>query len=766
LRPTSSALLAALQRRPKSLVLGFTAAILIAVGAVQAADLWWRREQMVDTAGARAVNLSRVVAEYVRDSFAVTDTSLRQLAIHGRRVGGPSAPAQAWDPILAAAKVSLAGSGSITVTDATGRIVHSTQRAIVGQSRRDNYIFKQLSASDRDTLVVDRPFLTVLEPKRYVIPLGRRLTSDTGAFDGMVVATVIPDTYREFFRTVNVGDHGIIWVFHPDGVVLFREPSSANPINQPAAANPVLQAALHTSAGGLVDAPFDANGPRFVSGYRTLETPPLIVAVSLNLNDVLADWRHQREITSLAFIVLTVTFSGIVLVLFRQVNARIQVERALSEVQQLESTRLREANEKLAETLEREQRARREVEAASYLKDEFLMTISHELRTPLTAIYGWVRLLSGERMTPEQQARALAAVERNARAQTRLIDDLLDVSRAISGKLQIDARPANLADVLLAAVETLGPALEAKRIQFQSQLDPELTIPVDADRLQQVVWNLLSNAIKFTPEGGTVELRLCRNGSQVEIAVIDSGTGIEPDFLPYVFERFRQGDAGSRRRYGGMGLGLAIVRHLVELHGGTVRAESDGYGKGSTFRIFLPARDVRRAMAEEQPAASKDLAIAPPARLDGTRILIVDDDPDARELFSSILGRAGALVSAVSSVSEAMRSLADEMVDVIVSDIEMPIEDGYQLLERIVSAYGSNGGRPIAIAVTAYARNVDKRRALDAGFHCHFAKPVEPSALVATISSLVNGKSDPLSSLAASPARAGSASADASADQP
>ena len=744
LRPTPSALLAALQRRPKSLVLGFTASILIAVGALQAMDLWWRRGQTIATAGVRAANLSTVLSEYVRDSFAVTDTSLRQLAIHGRRVGGPLAGAEMWDPILAAAKVSLVGSGSITVTDATGRIVHSTQRAIVGQSRRDNYLFKRLATTDRDELVVDRPFLSAVDPKRFVIPLGRRLTTETGAFDGIVVATVVPDTYRDFFRTVDVGHHGVIWVFHPEGVVLFREPSPDNPINESAQGNSILTIAQRTGGTGFVNEPLETGGPTFVNGYRLTTTPPLVVAISLSLEDILEDWRHQRRISSLAFGALGLTFAGIVLVLFRQVNARITVERALIDVQRLESERLRDANDKLEETLEREQRARREVEAASYLKDEFLMTVSHELRTPLTAIYGWVRLLSGERMTREQQTRALAAVERNARTQTRLIDDLLDVSRAISGKLRIEARPTNVADVLLAAVETLGPALEAKRIRFQANLDPEVTIPVDSDRLQQVVWNLLSNAIKFTPECGTVELRLKRAGSQVEVAVTDSGSGIEADFLPHVFERFRQGDAGTRRRYGGMGLGLAIVRHLVELHGGTVTAESDGYGKGSTFRILLPARPIVQASPEAAPM-DQETATVPADRLDGVRALVVDDDADARDLFASILTQAGALVETASSTAEAMRVLGQQPVDVIVSDIEMPDADGYQFLQRAqITSLGAQLPSPVAVAVTAYARSVDRRRALEAGFQRYLAKPIEPSELVAAIASLVNGRPERL----------------------
>jgi signal transduction histidine kinase len=298
---------------------------------------------------------------------------------------------------------------------------------------------------------------------------------------------------------------------------------------------------------------------------------------------------------------LTFTLAGLVLVALRQMQARVDVERELVEVQRLESSRLRDANEQLAAALEREQRARRESEAASYLKDEFLMTVSHELRTPLNAIYGWVRLLAAGDLSPEQRARALATVERNTRVQTRLIDDLLDVSRVISGRLRLDARPVNLADVAAAAVETVRPALEAKSIRFESSVDPNVgSIVVDPDRLQQILWNLLSNAIKFTPEGGRVRLSIARVQGTVEIVVSDTGVGMPPEFLPHAFERFRQADAGARRRYGGLGLGLAIVRHLVELHGGTVSAESAGEGQGSTFRVVLPALTAPADAAQAQ----------------------------------------------------------------------------------------------------------------------------------------------------------------------
>jgi signal transduction histidine kinase len=561
------------------------------VATLQVVHLNGSRRRALDDGKTRAGNLATVLSEYVRGSFAVADASLRQLVIHARRVGGARASAEAWDPILAAAKASLAGSGSITVIDRDGRIVHSTQSAIVGSSRRDNYIFKRLSTAERDELVVDRPFLTVVDPRQYVIPIGRRLTTDEGRFDGIVVSVLFPERYRDFFRTPDVGQAGITWVFHPEGVVLFREPSATNPINEAAADNPILLSALRSGTDGIVNGPVHPGGPSLVSAYKPVGEPPLVVGVSLNRDELLTDWYRQRRSAALALSAFAFALGCMVFVVFREMDARLRAERDLMEVQHLEAERLRNTNEALEHALESEQKARREIEEASYLKDEFLMTVSHELRTPLTAIYGWVRVLISKEMTREQQLRALSAVERNAIAQTRLIDDLLDVSRAIVGRLRIEARMVNLAHVLDDAIETLLPAMTAKSIKFTGRIKADME-PVFADpvRLQQIVWNLLSNAIKFTPEEGRVELRASRVGAHVEIAVRDSGAGIPAEFLPYVFERFRQAEAGTRRRYGGLGLGLAIARHLAELHGGTITVDSAGEGEGSTFRVFLPLK--------------------------------------------------------------------------------------------------------------------------------------------------------------------------------
>ena len=599
-----SRIAAVFRRRPKFNIIAFTLTVLIAVATLEIVDLWWRRARALSIAEMRANNMAIVLAEYIRGSFASADAALRQLQLHGRRVGGSSAPKEDWEPMLASAKAALPESGSLTVTDAAGLIKHSTQRAIVGLSRSDEVVFKQLAAATADELIVGLPFPALTTPVQYIVPVGRRLVTATGAFDGTVVASVIPERYRAFFETITVGSEGTISVLHPagDGVVLFRAPSANNPINEPVRDNVLLTLGRERSAG-VFHGPLTPGGPHVISAYRTVGTPPLIVAVSLSERDVLGDWRSERRVAAAAFGALTLALALIVVVLFRTVNARERVERELAAVQRLEAERLRDANERLAAALEREQRARKEIETASYLKDEFLMTVSHELRTPLTAIYGWARVLGARELPKEEQARAIAAIERNAHAQTRLIDDLLDVSRAISGKLRLEPRTIDVADVVRAAIETVGPAMAAKRIRFEAEYDPQTPpIVADPDRLQQIVWNLLSNATKFTPEHGAVRLRVSHAAPFVEISVTDTGSGIDPEFLPHVFERFRQADVGSRRRYGGLGLGLAIVRHLAELHGGTVSAESPGRDCGATFRVRLPVRPDTKP-AESAPAA-------------------------------------------------------------------------------------------------------------------------------------------------------------------
>jgi PAS domain S-box-containing protein len=405
----------------------------------------------------------------------------------------------------------------------------------------------------------------------------------------------------------------------------------------------------------------------------------------------------------------------------------------------------RRAEQERLQLLDEMRRAWKEAEAASRSKDEFLATVSHELRTPLNAILGWAQILE---LTPddgEKRARGLQAIHRNAKAQAQLIDDLLDLSRIVSGKMRLDVRTVDLVPVLEAAVEAVRPAAEARQIRLQRVLDP-LAGPItgDADRLRQVVWNLLSNAVKFTPKGGRVELRLERANSHVEIVVADSGIGISPEFLPQVFDRFRQFDASASRSHGGLGLGLAIVRHLVELHGGTVEVHSPGLEQGSTFVVALPVAIARLDAPERRvhPAAEETVAACredPALNLRGIRVLIVDDEPDARETLQEILEHCDAEVLAVGSAGEALRELERFKPHVLLSDIGMPGEDGYALIRRVRELPPERGGRIPAAALTAFARSEDRRKALLAGYQMHVPKPVEINELATVVATLARG---------------------------
>jgi PAS domain S-box-containing protein len=413
---------------------------------------------------------------------------------------------------------------------------------------------------------------------------------------------------------------------------------------------------------------------------------------------------------------------------------------ALTVIQDITEQKLAEAERN--QMLEREQTLRAKAEEASRLKDEFLATVSHELRTPLTSILGWAHLLRTGPFTAGEAANALEIIERNARAQSQLIDDLLDVSRIITGKLRVDLRHVDPISFVEAAIEAVRPAAEAKGIRVQKIMDTGVSsVSGDPGRLQQVIWNLLSNAIKFTARGGNVQVRLERVNSHIEIAVSDTGAGITPEFLPHVFDRFRQADQRTTRKYGGMGLGLSIVRHLVELHGGTVRAESTGEGQGAVFTVLLPVAPVYQAAIQGgrvHPAARDTLpSFECVDRLDRVRVLVVDDEPDTRELLKVGLGQCGAEVTAAGSAAEALEAITAEVPDLLISDIGMPDEDGYELIRKVRTLPAERGGRVPAIALTAYARTEDRLQALRAGYHMHVPKPVELAELVAVAASLL-----------------------------
>lgn len=412
-------------------------------------------------------------------------------------------------------------------------------------------------------------------------------------------------------------------------------------------------------------------------------------------------------------------------------------------------TERKEVEEQQGELLAREQGAREQAELANRTKDEFLATLSHELRTPLTAMLGWTWMLRSRELEKETYDRALETIERNVRAQAQLIDDLLDVSRIITGNLRLDVRPSELVPVIEAAMDIARPAAEAKGIKLEAELDRSASHALcDPARIQQVLWNLLANAVKFTPKNGRVSVRLDRVDSHLEISVTDTGAGISAEFLPYVFDRFRQADSSTTRMHGGLGLGLAIVRHLVELHGGMVRVASKGEGEGSVFTVSLPlmavagtveATPLLHSLTEIESDPQLDCALT----LKELKILVVDDEPDARSLLVAALQQCGAEATAVASAREALDALSKFKMDVLVSDIGMPLEDGYMLIGKVRELETARGGRRMpAIALTAYASEQARDAALEAGFQIHLAKPIEPSNLIDAISRLIDKRED------------------------
>ncbi|HEV7797349.1 MAG TPA: response regulator [Pyrinomonadaceae bacterium] len=427
-------------------------------------------------------------------------------------------------------------------------------------------------------------------------------------------------------------------------------------------------------------------------------------------------------------------------------NARLysDAQRHAGELQ-LEITERKHAEEERAELLVREQAARADAEQANRTKDEFLAVLSHELRTPLSAILGWSHLVRTGKLDDAQMSRAFETIERNARSQSQLIDDLLDVSRIITGKLQIEPRPVDLCTVIEAAIEAVRPAFETKGVRFETVLDPAAClVPADANRLQQIFWNLFSNAIKFTPADGRVSVEVQRVGLRVQISVSDSGIGITPEFLPYIFDRFRQADGSTTRVHGGLGLGLSIVKHLVQLHDGSIEVASEGKNEGATFTVSLPLAPAESSKTSENGATTEpDGNGLPPSfskLLEGLRILVVDDEADSRDLVTAILTRCGGEVRCCETAAEAIQTFRAWKPDLLVSDIGMPHEDGYSLIKKLRKLRSKLAREIPAVALTAYATDDDRERTLSAGFQMHVAKPIEPKALVRSIAGAAGRK--------------------------
>jgi signal transduction histidine kinase/ActR/RegA family two-component response regulator len=406
-----------------------------------------------------------------------------------------------------------------------------------------------------------------------------------------------------------------------------------------------------------------------------------------------------------------------------------------------------EAEERLRSSLKREQMARSASEAANRMKDEFLATVSHELRTPLNAIIGWSHMIRSGKLDDYTASRAVETIERNARAQAELIEAILDMSRVISGKLSLNSGQVDVASVINAAIDAVQLAADSKRILLEATLDPATPhVSGDAHRLQQVVWNLLSNAIKFTPSGGHVDVRLKVVEFKVQITVTDTGVGITPDFLPFIFDRFRQADGSSARRHRGLGLGLAIVRHLVELHGGTAHADSRGEDLGATFTINLPiAQPTERPETPERSATSPvnreaETALPtalPTVSLEGVRVLLVDDDKDSIQILTVMLTQARATVQSAASVAEALAMLVWYNPDVLVSDLAMPGEDGYTLIRKVRALEARNRRQIPAVALSAYVRMENRQLALNAGYNLFVAKPIDQNTLITAIANLL-----------------------------
>jgi signal transduction histidine kinase len=580
--------------------------VLLVMGALQATNFVRARAEIEQAAEDRAANLALILAEYLSQTFAAGDAALRQLVLHGARIGGPLAPDRDWAPSLASARAGLAGIGSISVVDNDLVIRHSTIREIVGQSRQSEAFLQSAMREASNAPTLGPPFLTPRGAREYVIPLARRLTAPGGRVTGAVVATFVADDLQPFFRSVNVGEHGALWVIHHAGVLMAREPLQADRVGQSVTTHPVFQAAGRGEASGVIVGALEAGGPSSITAFRRAGALPLTVAISLDYDEVMAAWRRDAVGAAVSFAVVAGLLAVALVVTLRQMAAVARAEQLLEDTRRDEAGRLREAHAKLADTLAHEQAARREAQAANALKDQFLMTVSHELRTPLTAIAGWARMLVDGQVSGDRVEQAHRAIDRNAQAQTRLVEDLLDVAGATSGRLRLEVRPVTLDDSVRNAIEAVSQAAAAKQQEIEVRLPPGLIVAADPARLQQIIWNLVSNAVKFTPAGGRVTVSAARLNDVVEIRVSDTGDGIPPEFLPHVFESFTQRNATYSRRHSGLGLGLAIVRSLVELHGGEVTAHSGGEGAGATFVVRLPI--AAKADGRRSDASSRDFA--------------------------------------------------------------------------------------------------------------------------------------------------------------
>jgi signal transduction histidine kinase/CheY-like chemotaxis protein len=691
-------------RRGFKLAVGLAATLALAmIVAARAIDLRSQRRQLLDLGERRAANLAVVLTGYLRQTFATVDASLRQLALHSRRIGGPDAPESDWGPALVSARTALTAAGSITVVDSSGIIRHSTQPAILGQSRRDQYVFRRLASDSTDDLVADPPFRTVAGRLQYVIPLGRRLSSRDGAFRGIIVATFIPDELREVFRSADVGARGMVTVFHRDGFIVFREPSGQNPIGQVATTQPVFEAARRVGGNGVFVGRSERNGPVLRTVFRALPDRDLIVAVSLAEEDLLGEWRRDRAISIGVGALIAVALAAILFLTFREMDTRAAAQEALSRSQRLESI------------------------------GRLTGGVAHDFNNLLSVILGNAMLIKDGlgRDSIEGIGESVSQIERAAARGGALVRQLLAFAR----RQPLQPRTVDLEDMIRESKPMLDRVL-GEDVTLHSTIVPSdrpFLATVDPVGAESALLNLCINARDSMPNGGTITIALTRvtfdeqdaranaevvPGSHVLISVSDTGTGIPDEHLPHLFEPFfTTKDVGR-----GTGLGLSMVYGFVKQSGGLVRVDSQ-VGRGTTIKLYFPeAREARPTFAENAPAQL--------ARGNGETILLVEDEPALLTLATRLLEELGYRVIGAENGPAALTIVSrGEPIDLLLTDIVMP--GGMSGRQLAVEVRARRPGLAV-VYMSGYSDDVVDRaeESLDAEL---VAKPYEQSRLAAAL---------------------------------
>jgi signal transduction histidine kinase/CheY-like chemotaxis protein len=692
-------------RREFKLAVGLAAALALAIlVGVRAVDLRLQRRDQLQSGDRRAANLAVVLTGYLGQTFAAVDVSLRQLALHSQRIGGPGAPEADWRPALVATRAALSVIGSVSVVDSAGRIRHSTQPAIVGQSRSDQYVVRRLASDTTDDLVADTPFRTVAGRIQYMIPLGRRLSGPGGAFRGLLVATFIPDELRDVFRSADVGALGVVTVFHRDGIIVFREPSGANPIGEVATTQPLFEAALKTGGNGTYRGPAEANGPIFRTAFRALPSRDLIVAVSLREDEVLSDWRRDVEVTVVRVVVFAIALAVILGLTFREMNTRLAAQEALSRSQRLESI------------------------------GRLTGGIAHDFNNLLTVILGNVALIKdGIRPgTPKATQESAAQIERAATRGTTLIRQLLAFAR----RQPLQPRTVDIEALIRDAKPMLDRLLgEDVTLQTDSAPDPgPFLASVDPVGAESALLNLCINARDAMLDGGTIKIHLARAmvgepaaranpdmvaGSYVVISVTDTGTGIPEEILPHLFEPFfTTKDAGR-----GTGLGLSMVYGFVKQSGGFAKVDSV-VGRGTTVTLFFP---------EATDAAPAPLPIEPDEmpRGNGETILLVEDEPDLLILATRFLEGLGYRVLPAASAVVAIDVAAQHAhIDVLLTDIVMT---GGMNGRQLAAELREKRPELSVLFMSGHSDDVAERRVARFGEAAIISKPYGRSALAIAV---------------------------------